>query len=136
MVVQIPNKSAESVEIEGETKIEVLSKCRQLLKFMNLGLKTKIQIGRVTIPNSVTFVVLSIPLCLSIVMESWFAYDIGLNLKEVTSPVLILLGTVQIVLIFFCLANDNSYLIQMIDHVQAVLNRSKWFLLWNLNCCK
>lgn len=112
-------------KMNRRNQIEMLSKSRQLLRLMNLGQKTQFQIGRMKIPNFVMFTLLSAPLCYSIVTESITAYEIGLNFKEGSSGFLILLGTVQMMLIYFCLVSDNQTIIEMMDLIEGVVNRSK-----------
>lgn len=75
---------------------------------------------------------LSIPLCYSIVMESMTIYKIRLNFKEASSGFLILLGTIQIVLISFCLANDNGEIIKMVNEIEQTVNQSKVFYFFKL----
>lgn len=95
---------------------------------MNLCQKPKFHFNDWKILNSIIFILLSIPLCYSIVTESMTVYEIGINFKEAASGFLILLGTIQIVLIYFCLANDNDEIIKMVNEIEIVVNQSIFFI--------
>lgn len=111
--------------MESRTKIEVLSKCRGLLNTMNLGRKSHFQIGRLKIPNFLVNVILSTPCLVLMFAESLLVYDIGLNFFVAAPVVLVILGVVQMLSIYYSLTNNNECIIETVDHIQDVVNRSK-----------
>lgn len=109
----------------GRSQIKVLSACRNLLKFMNLGTTTELHIGRLKIPHVIVFIILLVPLSYLIAMELRTIYNIRFNFKEGADYFFITLGTIQIQLIFVNLARNNSTIIDTISHIQNVVDRSK-----------
>lgn len=111
--------------MESRTKIEVLSKCRGLLNTMNLCRKSHFQIGRLKIPNFLINAILSTPSLVLVFAESLLVYDIGLNFFVAAPVVLVILGLVQMLGIYYSLTNNNGCIIETVDHIQDVVNRSK-----------
>lgn len=109
-------------------KINVLSACRELLKFMNLGTNSKLKIGQFEIPNSIVFTMLLMPLSYLILMEFRTIYNIRFNFHDGADHFFIALGTTQIQLIYLNLATNNSVIIDTIAHIQDVVDRSKVYV--------
>lgn len=108
-------------------KIKVLSECRKLLKLMNLCVKPEMRLCSFKIPHFVIFIVLSIPLCYSVAMHTWAAFEIGKNLKKVATVLLTIAGTLQMQMNYFCLQIKNQHIIHAVDRIQDVVDRSKLF---------
>lgn len=109
-------------------KIKILSECRKLLKLMNLCVKPEMRLCSFKIPHFVIFIALSIPLCYSVVMHTWAAFEIGKDLKKVATVLLTIAGTLQMQLNYFCLQFKNQHIIHAVDRIQDVVDRSKLFL--------
>lgn len=112
----------------GYRKHKILSECRNLLKFMHLCVKTKIRIGSTEMPHVLIFVIQLIPQCFPIILETLNAYDIGLDFRKVSVTFMMLLGTVQMELIYICLAYNNNVLIETVDCIQDIVDQSISFL--------
>lgn len=108
-------------------EIKVLSECRKLLKLMNLCVKPEMRLWCFNIPHLVIFIALSIPLCYSVTMHTWAAFEIGTNLKKVATVLLTIAGTLQMQLNYFCLQFKNQHIIRAADRIQDVVDRSKLF---------
>lgn len=108
-----------------KSEIEVLAKCRGLLKCIDLCRKAPFQIIRLKIPNNSMFIFNSIPIFFGILMESLTVYDIGWNIIDAAGIVLLIFGLVQILSIYFSLAHQNEHIIEMIDRMQEVVNQSE-----------
>lgn len=117
-------------------KIKVLSECRSLLRLMNLCHKPEIRICCVKVPHFVAFIVLSMPLCYSVAMHTWEAFEIGMDLKKVATILLTIAGTAQMQLIYFCLQFKNQNVIHAVDRIQEVVDRSKISLQLNFSSWK
>lgn len=115
--------------MSGRGQIKILSACRNLLKLMNLGSKSKFQIGKLRIPNIIIFAILLMPLSYLIAMETRTIYNIRFNFRDGADHFFITLGTTQLQLIFLSLATNNSVIIDTVDHIQDVVDRSKVYFL-------
>lgn len=110
--------------MDSHREYKVSSECRGLLKFMHLCIKTKIHHGSKEIANFFVFAIQSVPQSFAIVLESLNAYDIGLDFENCSVAFMILLGTIQIQLHYFCLICRNDVLIETIDRIQDIVDRS------------
>lgn len=118
--------------MSGRGQIKILSACRKLLKLMNLGTKSKFQIGQLEIPNIIVFAILLLPLSYLITMEMRTIYNIRFNFKDGADHFFITLGTTQLQLIFLSLITNNSVIIDTVDHIQDVVDRSKVYFFINI----
>lgn len=117
-----------------QEQTNVMSKCRNLLKYMNLGIKTKFRISRWEIPYYVTCTIASMPIIVLILIDYWTAYGIGLsNFQENGNVFFISLGTTQLQFIYICLASNNGLIVQTIEHMQKTINRRKLILGFQFN---
>lgn len=115
-------------------KMKVLTECRRLLKLMNLCVKSEMRLFGSNIPHFVVFIALSIPLCYSVVMHIWKAFEIGTNsntsgidMKKLANILLMIVSTTQMQLIYFALQFKNHNIIQTVDRIQEVVDRSKFY---------
>lgn len=106
-------------------RIEVLSSCRDLLKFMGLCSKTNYQFYGWKLPNFLVFCAFSIPYIYSIPMHVLAIYDLGLDIKNSSAVLLTLVATIQMQLIYISLAYNNDIIIETFDHIQKIVDRSK-----------
>lgn len=115
-------------------KVKVLTECRQTLKLMNLCVKSNLRVFGFEIPHFVLFTILSIPLSFSVVLHIWKAIEITSksdgsefesNLKELANILLMIVGTVQMQMIYFGLQLRNQNIISSLDRIQEVVDRSK-----------
>lgn len=110
-----------------EKQTNVMSKCRNFLKYMNLGVETKLRILHWEIPYYVSCTIASIPIIVLIILDYWTAYDIGLsNFQENGNVFFISLGTTQLQFIYICLTSSNGLIVQTIKHMQKTINRRKF----------
>lgn len=114
----------QEIKMESFRKLKVLSECRILLKYMNLGRKNKIRVCGFIIPNSIIFIVLSIPLGFSITSIFLTIIDVGINLKN-AYVFLIFLGSVQVEIFYICMAMNNGVIIKAVDLIQEIVDRSR-----------
>lgn len=113
--------------ISGEP-IKVLSKCRNFLKYMNLGLKSELRIGRLKIPNVVSFVICSIPLVTFILLEFFKVLDVGFDgFQKNTAAFIVFLGCLRLQLIYIWLVNKNKLIIETVDFLQKVVDKSEFY---------
>lgn len=119
-----------TVEMEGKSQnhreMEVLTKCCGLLNDVYLCRRTEFQVGAFKIPNIVMNMALSLVFWYSLVTEILLAYDIGLDFKEVSGVILMILGSVQILLIYYSLGYNNGIIVQTVDHIKNIIDRSLW----------
>lgn len=111
---------------QNHREMEVLTKCSGLLNDVYLGRNTEFQVGAFIIPNIVMNLALSLIFWYSLVTEILLAYDIGLDFKEVSGVILMLLGSMQILLIYYSLGYNNGIIVQTFDHIKNIINRSSW----------
>lgn len=116
-----------------QREIKVLSTCRGPLLWMNLCRKTDLEIFGFKIPNIVIFSILSIPLCNGVLGTFRLAFDIGFNFEGTASLLMSVLGLLQMQAIYFCLVNKNQIIIEMVDHIQDVVNRSNLHLFFTFS---
>lgn len=112
--------------MESRTEIEVISKCRGLLNMMNLCRKDPIEIGRWKIPNIFMFFLISTPMLISTSMEFWEVLETDVGFLKEASVILMILGSMQILSIYYSLALNNKIIIETVNHIQSVVNRSKF----------
>lgn len=116
-----------AVKMHGSTtEIKVLAKCRDSFKSISLCQKLPFQIGHLKFPNILMFMLHSMPISIGIFLEFLTVYDIGWHITDAAGVILIILGFIQILSIYFSLANQNQSIIEMIDRIQDVVNRSEF----------
>lgn len=115
--------------MDSDAKIEVLSECCALLRFINLSSKTRLRMGRSAIPNSVLYTLLSIPLSFSVMCDVMKVLDMELNFQQNANSFLFIPGTTQMQLIYFCLAFQNDLITETVEQIQKIVDRSKCLLL-------
>lgn len=112
--------------MESRTRIEVISKCRGLLNMMNLCRKDPIEIRRWKIPNIFMFFLISTPMLISISMETWQVFESDVGFLKEASVILMILGSMQILSIYYSLALQNKIIVETVNHIQSVVNRSNF----------
>lgn len=112
--------------MDGSRRIKVLSECRSLLKPMHLANELKIQVGRFEIPSALIHTILSIPLGYFILIAAKTLYDVRFNITEEANTFFFALGCLQIQIIYFCLTRNNELIIQTINRIEDVVNRSNF----------
>lgn len=107
-------------------QINVLYECCGLLRLIRLCTKSKLQIGQLKIPNIISYIVLSIPLCFSVACDIMKVLDMEMSFQECANSFLFIPGTTQMQLIYICLAYNNELIIQTVDHIQELVDRSNF----------
>lgn len=105
-------------------QINVLFECCGLLRLIRLCTKSKLQIGQLKIPNVISYILLSIPLCFSIACDIMKVLEMEMSFQECANSFLFIPGTTQMQLIYICLAFNNELIIQTVDHIQELVDRS------------
>lgn len=77
-------------------------------------------------PNAVVYILWSIPLSLSVVLEVMKVLDMDLNFQENANSFLFIPGTTQMQLIYFCLAFQNDLISESVKQIQETVDRSKF----------
>lgn len=114
-----------SFTMNGNPQIQVLADCRYLLRFMNLGTNIQVQIRQWKIPNSLLFTLLLIPSSFGFVCEILNMFEINLDFYEDSHNFLLILATFQIQIMYLCLIYKNGIIIELLDHIQRIVERSK-----------
>lgn len=90
---------------------------------MNLGLRLDHQIGRLKLSKTLSFVVLSIPSALLILLTLLKALDMKTDAFHENSFITFL-GCAKLQLIYICLANNNDLIIETMDQIEEIVHRS------------
>lgn len=105
-------------------RIEILSRCRLPLIWMNLCNKNGVYIRNYKIPNLIVCLMLATPIFYGFVMYLWLCVENNFDLVKLARTFACIVGNIKAILIFFSLAWTNPMIIKMIDHLQAVVDRS------------
>lgn len=102
-------------------KFEVLRELKVLLKYLNLYNKFGWFSGELKLFKPLTYFVLSIPLMVYFLVPLRVCILYNFDLKMVASPLMVTLGTLQGLLMFYSFALISSLVMQTVDALQQLV---------------
>lgn len=116
--------SFKSKIMQNINRIEVLGGCRLPLKLTNLYNKNGVHIGSLKIPNFFIFIFISLPAIYTAPLQIWYCFDEGFNLRTTSNTLLSIIALIQTGLVYFWLTVKSELMIETIDHLQNIVNKS------------
>lgn len=104
--------------------IEVLSKCRFILKWTHLYNPNGVRIGSTKTPDLLIACLLVLQFVETAVMYLLYCIDEGFSIESVSGTLPYVIGTSQISLVYMSLAMKNRLIVQAIDGLQAAVTKS------------
>lgn len=108
--------------------MEVLKKCKLALQLGNLSNKRGFYLFNWKVPNFIVDLFLILPMSICTIQMFIFCSKIGPNLKGISSSIYLVLGILSICAMYICLAVENDLIIETLDHLQKMVNLSKFVL--------
>lgn len=105
--------------------MEVLKKCKLALRLGNLSNKNGFYLFIWKVPNFIVDTFLLLPMTICSIQMLIFCYNIGPNLKEISSAIYLGLGILSIAAMYICLAAENDLIITTLEHLQGMVTLSK-----------
>lgn len=119
---------------------EVLRELKVLLKYLNIYNKFEWFSRKWKLFKPLTYFVLSIPVMIYFLVPLCVCILYEFDLKVIASPLMVTLGTLQELLMFYSFALNSSLIMQALDALQQLVQRSVIFstqiifnLIFNLN---
>lgn len=106
--------------------MEVLKKCKLALRLGNLSNKNGFRLFKRKISNFIVDLILLLPMSICTIQMLIFCSEIGFVLKEISSSIYLGLGIISIMSMYICLAIKNDLIISTMDHLQEMVNLSKF----------
>lgn len=106
----------------------VLRECRFFLKILNLTNKTGIYFDLCKISNWFFYFLYLFPASLWLIFSIWFCIDNDFNLKAIIWPLNLMAAVVQMFPILLFLISKKNLLIEIMDRLQVLINKSKWII--------
>lgn len=110
---------------DTETKTEVLKGLKMMLKALRLYRSDGLSIGSYWFPNSIIILLISSTLILHFGLTIWFCVEFDFDLKLISGAVSIASGSLQVQLIYICLASYRPLVVCTVDDLQDLVQRSK-----------
>lgn len=112
--------------MDSPNNFEVLRELKVLLKYLNLYNKFKFGwfSGELKLFKPLTYFVLSIPLMIYFVVPLRVCILYKFDLKIIASPLMVSLGTLQGLLMFYSFASNSSLIMQTVDALQQLVQKS------------
>lgn len=104
--------------------IEVLSKCRFILKWTHLYNPNGVRIGSTKIPDLLVFSLLALQFTETGALYLWHCFDDNFNKESVSGTLPYVIGTTQMTLVYLSLAMRNRIIVQAIDNLQEAVTKS------------
>lgn len=119
------------VSAENNQSIQVLSRCRPILKWLNLYNPNGVKIGEIKMPEwLVTLIIISIILD-TVILYCLNCFDYKFNLDVVSGTFPYVIGSTQITLVYLSLAMRKNIIVDAIDCLQVAVTKSWYqFLKW------
>lgn len=108
--------------------MEVLKKCKLLLRIANLSNKNGFRLFAWKVPNFIVDLIFLLPMSICVMQMALFCFGIGLVLKEISSSIYLSLGIISIMAMYICLAAENDLIIATLDHLQEMVTMSEFVL--------
>lgn len=105
-------------------KFEVLRELKILLKYLNLYHKSDWCSGGLNFLKPLTYLVLSIPILIYLVVPFRVCLFYEFDLKIIATPLMVTLGTSQGVFMFWSFACKSSLIMETADLLQQLVQRS------------
>lgn len=107
--------------------MEVLNFSKFALRLANLSNKQQFKWFKWQIPNSLIDFVFLLPMSICLLQMVSFCCRTGNSIKSISSAIYLVLGIASVCAMYVCLAINNNLIIDTLDHLQLVINRSKCF---------
>lgn len=105
-------------------KFKVLRKLKVLLKYLNLYNKFGWFGGELKLFKPLTYFVLSLPLMVYFLVPLRVCILYNFDLEIIASPLMVTLGTLQGLLMFYSFALNHSLIMQTVDALQQLVQKS------------
>lgn len=112
-------------------QFEVFSGCRLILKLTCLFNKNDLYIGCLKIPSILIYCCILLPTFYSAMMEIWFCFDEKFDFDTTSITIAMAIGYVQMMLVYISLVIKTDLIVESIDHLKDVVEKSKHFLFFN-----
>lgn len=107
-------------------KIQVFGGIRPILRSVNLYDSRGLRIGSFKIPDFIIYLSILTPLIFIASLEILFCIDEQWNLATMSTVFAMAAGTVQMILVYVSLASKNHLIVDTIDLLQQVAEKSKF----------
>ena len=110
----------------------VLKNCRELMKSLGLIAESNTHIFRsnpkIAVPVWIIQLIYSIPMCTCVMLAFGHIFDKNMDLTKSSVALIIIVGGGQSHIIYFLLIAKNKSLSNIIDQLQKLVDKRKWFL--------
>lgn len=106
-------------------KVSVLKGCQFLLHTIFLCKRNGFHIRSIKLPRLFFHFIVLLPIDIVILLLIWFCVDAAFELKIISFPVNVVLGFLQMQMIYTSLAIWNDSIFDTMDHLQRIVDQSK-----------
>lgn len=106
--------------------VEVLAKCRYLLKFLNLCNKRGVRIYNVKIPSFILCCGFIAPIVYELTMTIWMCISENVEEQKMSNIMCVIMSNLQGILTYISMVNSNQFTIDTIDHMQQIVDKSEF----------
>lgn len=112
------------VSADSNQSIQVLSRCRPILKWLNLYNPNGVRIGSIKIPDWLATLTIISFIFDSIILYLLFCFDNEFNLDVVSGTFPYVIGSSQITLVYLSLAMRKNVIVEAVDCLQVAVTKS------------
>lgn len=111
---------------------KVLREYHHFLEICQLCKKDPIAFGRYKIPVCVLQFLFIFPLVTFIPYLIWFCFEKDFDLKAIAAATNLILGSIQIIMIYCSLAMNNSTIIATVEDFQRIVDQSLLLMIFSI----
>lgn len=106
--------------------LQVLSKCRFILKWTNLYNPSGVRVGSTKIPDLLVMSLISFQSIQTGILYFLFCYDNNFSMESISGSFPYFIGSIQMSLVYISLALRNRLIVNAIDRLQEAIISSNF----------
>lgn len=112
--------------MERTERVDILTTCQSVLRFLNLCNSNGVFIRDVQIPNVILFGLFLFPMIYEFVMIIWFALETDMEMQSRSNVLCAGVAYLQMILTYITMIRSNKFTLYTIEHMQQIIDKSEF----------